>query len=238
MSLRSGVLLMGIVLGASACALPPGPATVGSDASSRPKADAPTSDQASRLDIQQRPLREIPSGEISRIRQVIDRRRNRFLTPLPQRDSTRLGIRLYVTSAETEIKRLTDQARALSGNVSALQPNASLQAIARAHSQDMADRGQLSLVGSDGMTGADRLNQAGITFLKVGMRVHRAPAGSFTLSPTDTDATIRLRREDWLNRSQGDGNPLDPAFYDVGIGVVRGSDGNLYITAIFRQPTF
>jgi uncharacterized protein YkwD len=189
-------------------------------------------------EIQQRPLREIPRGEVSRIRELIEQRRSRFFGRYPGRDSTRLGAMRYDTSAESEIKRLTDQARALSGNVSALQPNAQLQAIARAHSQDMAAMGQLRIVASDGKSVADRVNLAAIPFRDVGIRVHRAPMGSFTLSPTDTDETIRMRREDWLNRSMGSANPLAASYYDVGVGVVRGTDGNLYITAVFRQPPF
>jgi uncharacterized protein YkwD len=220
--------LLGVLAG---CALPPeAPPIVGGSARD-------LGDQSQRQ-IQQRPLREIPRGEVSRIRELIERRRGRFFSRFPGQDSTRLGAVRYDTGAESEIKRLTDQARALSGNVSALQPNGSLRDLARAHSLDMAARGQLSMIASDGKTVTDRLNQAAIPFRDAGIRVHRAPAGSFTLSPSDTDALIIRRRADWLNNSQGNANPLDANYYDVGVGVVRGDDGNLYITAIFRQPPF
>lgn len=219
---RPEALWLGVALGMSACAPPPGPLATGTAAES-PR------------EIQQSRLREIPRDELGRIRQIIDRRRGRVFTPYPGRDSTRLGALIYATAAENEIRRLTDQARALAGNISALAPNTSLRDRARAHSLDMAARGQVSLTSSDGKTAVDWLTQAGIPFRSVGIRVLRAPSGSFTLAPTDTDEMIRARRQVWLNQSQGDADPLDPRYYDVGVGAVNGSDGNLYITAIYRQ---
>ena len=220
------VFALAIALGLSACTQAPNssPPLAGESPQEVGSPDA--------REVQQLVLRDIPRGEVSRIRDFLNRRRSRALTPLPGISTDRAGA--YDTGAESEVKRLTDQARALSA-ASALFPNASLQQLARAHSMDMAGQRQLSLTGSDGKTVTDWLNQAGVTYKSTGIRVHRAPAGSFTLAPTDTDAIIIRRREDWINNSQGNVNPLDPTLYDVGIGVVKGGDGNLYITAIFRQ---
>lgn len=229
--MNARVLVLAIALGVSACGQAP---SMGPPSMRAGEQDPGVQGQR---EIQQRFLREIPRGEVSRVRDLIARRRSRFLTPFPGVDSTRAGAFTYDTGAESEIKRLTDQARALSG-ASALSPNARLNELARTHSAEMASQGQLTQVSSGGSSVSDWLNQAGITFRSAGIRVHRAPAGSFTLSPGDTDAIIIRRREDWINNSQGSANPLDPAMYDVGIGVVKAGDGNLYITAIFRQPSF
>jgi uncharacterized protein YkwD len=156
----------------------------------------------------------------------------RTWSPWLNRDVSRWRVR-YEVDVEAEIKRLTDQARALDGNTSALQRNDSLRDIARAHSRDMAAREAVSPTRSDGTAAADWLRAAGITYSAVGVSVHRIAPGIYAAHDT-----LRDRLDGWLNRPDDRARLLSPRHYDTGVGVFKGPDGNLYITMIVRQPTF
>lgn len=141
--------------------------------------------------------------------------------------------RRWDVASEEEIKRLIDQARALDNNTSALQRNNALQAVARAHSMEMAGRQIASPVKADGTAVADWLKAAGLPFAEVGVSVHRIGQGIYAAHDT-----VRDRLDGWLNKPADRANLLSGEFYDIGVGVYKGADGHLYITAIFRRPAF
>lgn len=156
----------------------------------------------------------------------------RTWSPWLNRDVSFWRVR-YEVDVEEEIKRLTDQARALHGNISALQRNNSLRDIARAHSRDMAAREAVSPTRADGTAVADWVQAAGITFSTVGVSVHRIAPGIYAAHDT-----LRDRLDGWLNKPADSAHLLGRDFYDVGVGVYKGADGYLYVTAIVRQPAF
>jgi uncharacterized protein YkwD len=139
--------------------------------------------------------------------------------------------RRWDVAAEEEIKRLIDQARALDNNTSALQRNNALQAVARAHSIEMAGRQVASPVKADGKDVADWVRAAGIPFAEVGVSVHRIGEGIYAAHDT-----VRDRLDGWLSKPTDRGKLLSREFYDIGVGAYKGEDGHLYITAIFRRP--
>jgi uncharacterized protein YkwD len=139
--------------------------------------------------------------------------------------------RRWDVASEEEIKRLIDQARALDNNTSALLRNHALQAVARAHSMEMAGRQVASPVKADGTGVTDWVKAAGIPFAEIGVSVHRIGQGIYAAHDT-----VRDRLDGWLNKPADRVNLLRREFYDVGVGVYRSADGHLYITAVFRRP--
>lgn len=215
----------GLVLGA--CAQPAAVAPAGD----RP--EAPGERAGSSLTVQQlrpRPFRSLSPWVLRDPATLRTPGVLRTWSPWLDRNVSRWRVR-YEVDVEEEIKRLTDQARALDGNHSALQRNADLRDIARAHSRDMANRGALSPTRADGTAVADWLQAAGIPYSTVGVSVHRIAPGIYAAHDT-----LRDRLDGWLNKPDDRAKLLSPSFYDTGVGVYKGQDGNLYITMIVRRP--
>jgi uncharacterized protein YkwD len=88
----------------------------------------------------------------------------------------------------------------------------------------MLRRHYFAHVDREGRTPADRINAAGIHW--------RALAENIAINRTVTDAENDLMDEPRFQQNHR-GNILNPAYTDVGIGIVQGPNGDLYITQDF-----
>ncbi|MEK7571510.1 MAG: CvpA family protein [Patescibacteria group bacterium] len=88
----------------------------------------------------------------------------------------------------------------------------SLRDVARAHSQDMLERGYFSHYTPDGISPFDRMSAAGIEFLNAGENLALAP-------------TTPLAMQGLMNSPGHRANILNPNFNKIGIGVI---DGGMY----------
>lgn len=105
-----------------------------------------------------------------------------------------------------------------------LERRAELDAVARAHSEDMARRGFFAHESPEGANPLHRLEAGGID--------------GFTLAAENIGVTNRAdpNREilvGWLNSKVHRDNLLAPPFNATGIGVARSEDGALYYTQVY-----
>ena len=110
------------------------------------------------------------------------------------------------------------------GRALPLRWNDKLAAVALAHSRDMTMRRYFAHVDPEGRTPTDRINAAGIPW--------RALAENISMNRTVTSAENDLMDEPRFQQNHR-GNILNPAYTDIGIGIVRAPDGDLYITQDF-----
>ena len=106
------------------------------------------------------------------------------------------------------------------GRAQPLKWNETLAAVAREHSRNMVEERFFSHVGSDGRTYQMRIDQAGIPWL----------AGGENIAKWDT---VGGAEATFMGESVHRYNILSALYTDVGIGIVQGPDGNLYITQDF-----
>jgi uncharacterized protein YkwD len=106
------------------------------------------------------------------------------------------------------------------GGAQPLKWNETLAAVARAHSRNMVEQRFFSHVGSDGRTYQMRIDQAGIPWL----------AGGENIAKWDT---VGGAEATFMGGPDHRYNILNALYTDVGIGIVQGPDGNLYITQDF-----
>jgi uncharacterized protein YkwD len=102
--------------------------------------------------------------------------------------------------------------------------NARLAAVARAHSRDMVRRGYFAHETPGGKSVGARATAAGIDWEAVGENIAIAP----TISRAETEFMNEPRHQQnhrW--------NILNSDYTQVGVGIVQGSDGQLYITQDF-----
>ncbi len=105
-----------------------------------------------------------------------------------------------------------------------LQRDASLDAVARAHSEDMAARHYLAHETPEGLTPPERMKRAGIT--------------GYTLAGENVGTTTRgdPNREivdAWMASPVHRDNVLAPVFNSTGVGIARGPDGTWYYTQLY-----
>ncbi len=110
------------------------------------------------------------------------------------------------------------------GRALPLRWNDRLAATARAHSLDMLNQGYFSHEDLQGRSVATRVEAAGMEWQSVGENI--AIYGSAARAEAAFMNEPRFRKN---HRA----NILSPDFTDVGIGIVQGSDGRLYITQDF-----
>lgn len=137
---------------------------------------------------------------------------------------------VYASDVENEIRRLTDQARALNGNLSALLPYREFRAIARTYSRAMATRGQLTYMAGWGPRLGQRVTVDGNAYRYVGRNIRRISPGLYAAHLTLYDT-----QSGWLNQPRARATLLSPTAYAVGVGAYRGADGYLYITQAFFE---
>ena len=124
---------------------------------------------------------------------------------------------------EAALHREVNALRRRAGRVPLLRDPA-LDAVARAHSRDMARRGYLAHVDPEGRSPLDRLREAGIS--------------GFTLAAENAgrsdrrDAVVEIVRG-WVASPTHHRNLFLPAFNRTGIGVARGPEGAIYATQLY-----
>lgn len=115
------------------------------------------------------------------------------------------------SQAEEKMLRLLNLEREKKGFV-ALKMDPALRGVARAHSQDMFQKGYFSHYNLEGQSPFDRMNQAGIEYGYAGENLALAPS---------TD----LAMQGLMNSPGHRANILKPEFRKIGIGVI---DGGIY----------
>jgi uncharacterized protein YkwD len=110
------------------------------------------------------------------------------------------------------------------GRAQPLHWNENLAAVARAHSRKMLEQGFFAHAEPDGRTLSTRLNEAGIPWQAAGENI--------AIYETIQGAAAAFMNEPRFQHNHR-GNILNPNYTDVGIGIVHGSDGSLYITEDF-----
>ncbi len=105
-----------------------------------------------------------------------------------------------------------------------LERDAALDAVARAHSQDMARRSYLAHVNPEGQDPVDRIEAAGID----GFTLAAENAGL-----TDRDDPGREILEGWIASPIHRNNLHAPPFNRTGVGIARAGDGTWYVTQLY-----
>jgi uncharacterized protein YkwD len=121
-----------------------------------------------------------------------------------------------------EVNRIRRE-RGLAG----LRISASLAAVARAHSEDMARRGYCDHLSPDGLRAQDRVEAAGIAF--------RALAENIQLNQLFDDP-VRQAVDSWFKSEGHRKNLLDPIYSETGVGVAVDESGKIYFTQLFMRP--
>ncbi len=109
-------------------------------------------------------------------------------------------------------------------NLIELQRDAALDAVARAHSRDMARRRYLAHVNPEGQNPLDRIEAAGIA----GFTLAAENAGQ-----TDRSDPNREILEGWIASPVHRRNLHAPPFNRTGIGIARAPDGTWYFTQLY-----
>jgi len=109
----------------------------------------------------------------------------------------------------------------------ALTMDAAMRTVARAHSQDMIDRGFTDHVNPDGLGPGQRLSAQGITYTIVGENI------AWNQGYADP-ATAAVNG--WMASSGHRANILDSRFTRTGMGVALATDGTYYFTQVFTAP--
>ncbi|MGB0034689.1 MAG: CAP domain-containing protein [Candidatus Acidiferrales bacterium] len=112
------------------------------------------------------------------------------------------------------------------GRARPLQWDARLAAVARAHSEEMARNEYFGHQGLDGSTPAARVSRAGIQW--------RSTAENIAKTSDVVQAEAHFMNEPKFQHNHR-GNILNPNYTHVGVGIVRGPDGALYITQEFAE---
>ncbi len=149
-----------------------------------------------------------------------------FLTIKPKTDEkVNLGFQVSEISvdefSENAMIDLVNKERESRG-FKALLFDAQLRSVARAHSEDMFQRGYFSHYSPEGQTVADRVLKAGIDFLVVGENLAYAPS-------------LELAHQGLMNSPGHRANILSPDFGKIGIGVLDGGVYGKMFTQVFTN---
>jgi uncharacterized protein YkwD len=114
------------------------------------------------------------------------------------------------------------------GRAQSLRWNEKLAALARAHSRDMLEQRYFGHVDREGRTPAARIDAAGIPW--------RALGENIAVNGTVPGAEAAFMNEPRFQKNHR-ANILNEKYTDVGIGIVQGPNGSLYITQDFVAIT-
>lgn len=132
------------------------------------------------------------------------------------------------TAVKDAVVAAVNDARTARG-LSALESNATLAAVATAHSEDMRDRGFVGHENPDGEGLAARYATAGLS-CPGGENIYHSPNGALAVSPGAlADHVVRA----WLDSDGHRETLLRERFDRQGIGVVFGPDGGVWVTQTF-----
>ncbi len=112
------------------------------------------------------------------------------------------------------------------GRARPLQWDARLAAVARVHSQEMASDGFFGHQGADGSLPDVRISRVGIQWRASGENIAKYPDVSHAEAAFMNEPKFQPNHR---------ANILNPIYTHVGVGVVKGPDGMLYITQEFAQ---
>lgn len=107
-----------------------------------------------------------------------------------------------------------------------LRPTPELQEIARAHSRDMFQSGELSHRGPTLQGPTDRARAAGIRWRRLGENV---------AMNDNAESPAQAAVRGWMHSPGHRSNILTPEFTQTGVGV-WGQDGKYYFTQVFLTP--
>jgi uncharacterized protein YkwD len=122
---------------------------------------------------------------------------------------------------EASMLKLVNEERAKVG-LQALQPDAEMTAVARAHSQDMLAQGYFAHISKSNLTPAQRARQAGVKYLVMGENLAYGP-------------TLQICHNGLMNSPGHKANILHKAYGRLGIGVLDAGRHGLMITQNFRN---
>ncbi len=133
-----------------------------------------------------------------------------------------------ISKMESQVQQRINQIRQ-QNNLSSLDTNPELAAVARAYSQKMAAGDFFSHTGPDGSTPAERVRAVGIQYALLGENLFKS---------TNAPDPVNLAVEGWMNSPGHRENILQSGFTQTGIGIWR--EGNTYyITQLFmRSPSW
>ncbi|MDE3178825.1 MAG: hypothetical protein KGM47_04115 [Acidobacteriota bacterium] len=138
-----------------------------------------------------------------------------------------------LTTLEKQMVELVDADRVNPANLAETKGKAlplkwdpRLAQAALAHSEDMMRRHYFSHYAPDGDSPIERVTKLGVQWRSIGENI----AKNFNISRAE-DAFMNEPRFEANHR----GNILNPKFNSIGIGVVRGPDGMIYVTQDFAQ---
>ena len=131
--------------------------------------------------------------------------------------------KLELSADEQKLLELTNKERAKE-KLPPLKPNAVLFQVARAHSANMAKKGEMNHV-LDGKNPAQRTVAAGYNYKHVGENV-----------AVSDGAPLALIMEGWMKSPHHRENILKREFIEIGLGVGRNGKGDIYYTQLFGTP--
>jgi len=128
------------------------------------------------------------------------------------------------TKDELKVFELTNQERKKK-ELAPLVLSPALNKLARAHSENMARQEKMDHT-LDGKSPFDRMRDAGYRFTKAGENVGAGEEG------TKIEAIVQA----WMNSEGHKANILNPDYTEIGVGIGRTKDGQLYFTQVFARP--
>lgn len=129
-----------------------------------------------------------------------------------------------LTPNEAKLLELTNQERKKE-NLPPLVVNLLLSKVARAHSENMA-RQQKMEHKLDDKTPFDRMRAAGYKFM----------TGAENIAAGEDGASLEGIMKAWMESKDHKANILYSEFTEIGVGISRDKDGQLWITQLFGRP--
>src|SRR5207244_2934876 len=131
--------------------------------------------------------------------------------------------KLRLSEAEKVLLELTNKERARQ-ELPALEPDPVLFKVARAHSANMARKGEMKH-DLDGKSPARRVDEAGYDYRVVGENI----AFSDGLH-------LKEIMKGWMESKHHRDNILDPKYRQIGLGIGRNDKDEVYYTQVFATP--
>jgi uncharacterized protein YkwD len=128
------------------------------------------------------------------------------------------------TKDEIKAFELTNQERK-KDDKPALTLNADLSTLARAHSENMARQGKMEHK-LDDKDVFDRLRDGKFKFRTAGENIAFG----------DDGVTVPTIMKAWMESEGHRKNILRPEFTDIGVGIARAKNGDVYFTQVFAKP--
>lgn len=135
-----------------------------------------------------------------------------------------------LTALESATLRRVNKERAARG-LRSLSPVADMQAIARAHSNDMSTRGYFAHNDSDGVTPMQRAARAGIRWAAFGENI----ATTSKRAGRSDEELASWAVDDWMESEGHRRNILDPEYTETGLGVYEAENGEIFFTQDFLR---